>query len=153
MLRDTSSTRIDSVRIWTGIVFKISPSHQTLAITRIIGAFFYTNIYFHWTTWDSMWRYFKNVLRRISIWFITWCGQESTWGSLCQFIFFIRYCYLWPLQQPETSSMSPPWINLSPIATMICRRLLNIWTVSNLTAIWVRILQIVMLKSWLMLGI
>ena len=84
-------TRINAVRIWSGMKCGMSYPFHTHAIKRRSGILFYTSIYFPWTTWNSIYRFFIKSLRQISMLFRNWRGQEYTWGLICKIVFFRRY--------------------------------------------------------------
>ena len=78
----SSPTSINAVSIWSGMEYGTSSPFQTHAINRRSGIFFYISLYFPWNMWEAMCRVFRKDLRRISMLFRTWRGQEYTWGVL-----------------------------------------------------------------------
>ena len=119
----SSTTMISVVSIWSEIEFGMYSPFHTHATKRSSSIFFYISIHLPWTTWNAICRVFGNALRQISILFRTWRGQEFTWGVLCQILSFRRYWHWCHLQQSDLKSLSPPWINFSPILMMLWKRL------------------------------
>ena len=106
----SSTTSIIAVSIWSGMECGMSFTLNTHAIKRRYGILFYMSLNFPWNTWDTMYRVFWKSLRRISMLFRIWRGQECTWGVLYQILFFRRLCHWCRWQQPYLRSMLPPWL-------------------------------------------
>ena len=87
----SSPTRINAVSIWSTMECGTSSPYQTHGIKRRGGIFFYTNLDLHWIMSKAMYRVFWKALRRISMLFRIWRGQECTWGVLYQILLFRRY--------------------------------------------------------------
>ena len=125
----SSSIIINAVSIWSEMECGIYFPLQTHKINRRSGIFFYISLDFPWNTWNTMYRVFRKTLRRISMLFRTWCGQECTWGVIFQIIFFRRYWYWCCWQQPYLRYMLPPWILFSPILMILWWILWTTWRV------------------------
>ena len=148
LTEQSSTTRTNDMSIWPGMECGTSYTYQTPTIHTRIGILFYISLYFPWNIWNSMYRVLRKALRQISMWFRTLRGHEYTWGVICQMLFLRRYWHFWRWQKPYLKSMLPPWINFSLITTMLWRRLLNTWIVSNTRVIQERTLNIAALQSW-----
>ena len=103
----SSPKGINSVRIGSTMECGTSSPFQTHAIKRRDGIFFYINLDFHWTMSKAMYRVFWKALRRISMLFRIWRGQECIWGVIYQILFFRRY---WHWCRCTTICNVLPWI-------------------------------------------
>ena len=108
------TTRINVVSILLETLVESFFSLPDLTNNKINGILFFTNLNIPWNTWNVMSRSFRKVLRRISIWFRTWRGQEYIWGLLCQILIFRRNLRWCRWQKPDLRSMLSPYICFSP---------------------------------------
>ena len=89
----SSPTRINAMSILSWMECGMYSPFQTHTIKWRGEIFFYISLDFPWNTWNAMYRVFRKALLYISLLFITWSGQECTWGVLCKILFFRRYSH------------------------------------------------------------
>ena len=119
----SSPTRINAVSILSGMECGTYFPFHTHAINRRGGIFFYVSLDFPCTMSKAIYRVFWKALRRISMLFRIWRGQECTWGVLSQILFFIRYWNWCRWHQRYLRSLSLPWLHFSLVLMMLWRRL------------------------------